>query len=140
MIDFEPKYITFDMHGTLIRWHMADMTPELLADIVPTEQMDYVIHRCEWQCLGEVLHVSASPRYNLMVANDLGIKALGPGRAWGRAGYAGLPLSRVQPPVGPAPAAADLIDKDSGVLGKRTGGGEMEAWASSVGSAMSRCR
>jgi FMN phosphatase YigB (HAD superfamily) len=55
MIDFEPKYITFDMHGTLIRWHMAEMTRELLADIVPADQMDEVIHRFKWQRLDEVL-------------------------------------------------------------------------------------
>jgi hypothetical protein len=34
VIDFESKYITFDMHGMLLRWPMTDMTRDLLADIV----------------------------------------------------------------------------------------------------------
>jgi 2-haloacid dehalogenase len=55
MIDFEPKYITFDMHGTLIRWHMAEMTRKLLADVVPADQMDDVIHSFKWQRLDEVM-------------------------------------------------------------------------------------
>jgi 2-haloacid dehalogenase len=55
MIDFEPKYITFDMHGTLIRWHIADLTRDLLADVVPADQMDEVIQSFKWQRLDEVL-------------------------------------------------------------------------------------
>ncbi len=55
MIDFEPKYISFDMHGTLIRWHIVDMTRKLLADIVPAEQMDEVVASFKWQRLDEVL-------------------------------------------------------------------------------------
>ena len=55
MIDFEPKYITFDMHGTLIRWRIIDMTRELLSDIVPAEQMDEFIAGFKWQRLDEVL-------------------------------------------------------------------------------------
>jgi 2-haloacid dehalogenase len=55
MIDFEPKYITFDMHGTLIRWRIVDLTRKLLADVVPADRMDDVIESFKWQRLDEVL-------------------------------------------------------------------------------------
>jgi 2-haloacid dehalogenase len=55
MIDFEPKYITFDMHGTLIRWHLTDLTRRVLADIVPADRMDDVLWRFKWQRLDEVM-------------------------------------------------------------------------------------
>jgi 2-haloacid dehalogenase len=55
VIDFEPKYITFDMHGTLIRWHIAELTRKLLADVVPAEQMDEVVESFRCQRLDEVL-------------------------------------------------------------------------------------
>ena len=32
MIDFEPKYITFDCYGTLTKFRMADMAREMFAD------------------------------------------------------------------------------------------------------------
>src|SRR6476469_9332295 len=32
MIDFEPKYITFDCYGTLTKFRMADMAREMYAD------------------------------------------------------------------------------------------------------------
>jgi len=56
MIEFEPKYITFDMHGTLIRWHITDLTRKLLADIVPDDRMDEVLQSFKWQRLDEVLN------------------------------------------------------------------------------------
>jgi 2-haloacid dehalogenase len=55
MIDFEPKYITFDMHGTLIRWHIASMTRDLLADVVPADQMDDFVESFKWQRHDEIL-------------------------------------------------------------------------------------
>ena len=55
MLDFEPKYITFDMHGTLIRWHINQMTRELLADVVPADRMGEFIESFRWQRLDEVL-------------------------------------------------------------------------------------
>jgi 2-haloacid dehalogenase len=55
MIDFEPRYITFDMHGTLIRWHITDMTRSLLGDVVPADRMDEFIQSFKWQRLDEVL-------------------------------------------------------------------------------------
>ena len=32
MIDFEPKYITFDCYGTLTKFRMADMAREMYGD------------------------------------------------------------------------------------------------------------
>ena len=55
MLDFEPKYITFDMHGTLIRWHLNDLTRTRLADVVPADQMDDVLKSFNWQRLDEVM-------------------------------------------------------------------------------------
>ena len=55
MIDFEPRFITFDMHGTLIRWHLKHMTRELVADVVPADQMDDFLKSFQWQRYDEVL-------------------------------------------------------------------------------------
>lgn len=51
----EPKYLTFDMHGTLIRWQIRDLTRQLLADVVPADQMDEFIESFKWQRYDEVL-------------------------------------------------------------------------------------
>jgi 2-haloalkanoic acid dehalogenase type II len=40
MIDFEPKFITFDCYGTLTAFGMSAVTRELLADRVPAQQME----------------------------------------------------------------------------------------------------
>lgn len=40
MIDFEPKFITFDMYGTLTAFGMSALTRELMADRVPADRMD----------------------------------------------------------------------------------------------------
>ena len=40
MIDFEPKFITFDCYGTLTAFQMSAVTRELLADRVPPERME----------------------------------------------------------------------------------------------------
>jgi 2-haloacid dehalogenase len=55
MLDFEPKYITFDMHGTLIRWHLVELTRKLLEDVVPADQMNDFIKSFAAQRLDEVL-------------------------------------------------------------------------------------
>jgi 2-haloacid dehalogenase len=55
LFDPEPKYITFDMHGTLIRWQIRELTRQLLADVVPADQMDEFIEGFKWQRLDEVL-------------------------------------------------------------------------------------
>ena len=43
MIDFQPKYITFDCYGTLTRFRMPEMSRELFADRIPAEGMDRFI-------------------------------------------------------------------------------------------------
>lgn len=120
MIDFEPKYITFDCHGTLIRFRMADMTRELYGAEVYAARPESLVHffagyrRDEvlgaWKpyrdvvvnafrrackhvgvpfedqldCNPEdVLHVSSSPRYDLMTARDMGIRH----KAFGNRGH-----------------------------------------------------
>ena len=40
MIEFEPKYITFDCYGTLTAFGMSAVTRELIADRVPAERME----------------------------------------------------------------------------------------------------
>ena len=40
MIEFEPKYITFDCYGTLTAFGMSAVTRELVADRVAAEQME----------------------------------------------------------------------------------------------------
>lgn len=37
MIDFEPKYITFDCYGTLTRFRMAEMTREMYGHLLNAE-------------------------------------------------------------------------------------------------------
>ena len=34
MIEFEPKYITFDCYGTLTKFRMADMTREMFGHLL----------------------------------------------------------------------------------------------------------
>lgn len=43
MIDFEPKYITFDCYGTLTKFHLADMSREMYADRLQGADMDKFI-------------------------------------------------------------------------------------------------
>ncbi|EON14685.1 MULTISPECIES: haloacid dehalogenase type II [Pandoraea] len=40
MIDFEPKFITFDCYGTLVKFRMADMAREIYGDRLQGEAMD----------------------------------------------------------------------------------------------------
>ncbi len=43
MIDFEPKYITFDCYGTLIRFRMADMTRELYGKELDAAKLESLV-------------------------------------------------------------------------------------------------
>ena len=52
---FKPKYITFDCHGTLIRWHLGDMTRATFADRIPTEKMDDFVRDFATYRIDEVL-------------------------------------------------------------------------------------
>jgi 2-haloacid dehalogenase len=52
MIDFEPKFGTFDCYGTLTAFGMSAVTRQLLADRVPGERMedsldDFEAHRLD---------------------------------------------------------------------------------------------
>jgi 2-haloacid dehalogenase len=54
MIDFEPKFITFDCYGTLTAFQMSAVTRELLADRVPPERMEDFLDDFEAYRLDEV--------------------------------------------------------------------------------------
>ena len=55
MIEFEPKYITFDCYGTLTAFGMSAVTRELVADRIPTEQMEDFLDDFEAYRTDEVL-------------------------------------------------------------------------------------
>jgi 2-haloacid dehalogenase len=55
MIDFEPKYVTFDCYGTLTHFQMSALTRELLADLVPVGEMDDFLDDFEVQRFDQVL-------------------------------------------------------------------------------------
>jgi 2-haloacid dehalogenase len=52
---FEPKYITFDMYGTLTHFQMADLARELVADLVPAGRMDEFINDFRVQRIDEIM-------------------------------------------------------------------------------------
>ena len=43
MIDFEPKYITFDCYGTLTKFRLGEMTREMYGDVLQGAEMDQLI-------------------------------------------------------------------------------------------------
>jgi len=55
MIDFEPKYITFDCYGTLTAFGMSAVTRELVADRVPAQGMAEFLDDFEAYRIDEVL-------------------------------------------------------------------------------------
>jgi 2-haloacid dehalogenase len=57
MIEFEPKYITFDMYGTLIAFGMSALTRKLLADRIPADRMDEFIDDFRVNRIDELLGV-----------------------------------------------------------------------------------
>ena len=50
-----PKYISFDCYGTLINFHMGDMTRELFADRVAPDRMDQFVRDFSAYRLDEVM-------------------------------------------------------------------------------------
>ena len=52
---FQPKFITFDCYGTLIRFQMAEMSRKLYADRVPAERMEAFVKDFASYRLDEVL-------------------------------------------------------------------------------------
>jgi len=55
MIEFDPKYITFDCYGTLTAFGMSAVTRELVADRVPSERMEVFLDDFEAYRIDEVL-------------------------------------------------------------------------------------
>ena len=55
MIDFQPKYITFDCYGTLTKFQMSDLARTLFADRIPAEQMEDFVHKFAGYRIDEVL-------------------------------------------------------------------------------------
>lgn len=55
MIEFEPKYITFDCYGTLTAFGMAAVTRQLVADRIPAERMEDFLDDFEAYRIDEVL-------------------------------------------------------------------------------------
>jgi len=55
MIDFDPKYITFDCYGTLTEFGMSAVTRQLLADRIPAKRMDDFLDDFEAHRLDEVM-------------------------------------------------------------------------------------
>jgi 2-haloacid dehalogenase len=55
MIEFEPKYITFDCYGTLTAFGMSAVTRELLGDRVPADRMEDFLDDFEAHRLDEVV-------------------------------------------------------------------------------------
>lgn len=55
MIDFEPKYITFDCYGTLTRFRMADMTRELYGKELDSAKLESLVSAFAGYRLDEVL-------------------------------------------------------------------------------------
>ena len=43
MIDFEPKYITFDCYGTLTKFRMADMTREMFGHVLQGDDLEKLV-------------------------------------------------------------------------------------------------
>jgi 2-haloacid dehalogenase len=80
MATFKPKYITFDCHGTLIRWQIANMTRATFADRIAADKMDAFIRDFATYRIDEVLGAWKSYR-DVMVnsvqrtAKRWGIKA-----------------------------------------------------------------
>jgi 2-haloacid dehalogenase len=55
VIEFQPKYITFDCYGTLTAFGMSALTRELLADRVPADRMEEFLDDFEAYRMDEVM-------------------------------------------------------------------------------------
>ena len=55
--DFKPKFVTFDMNGTLIRFRISDAIREVLGDRLPAEIADDFLQACKAyridECMGD---------------------------------------------------------------------------------------
>jgi 2-haloacid dehalogenase len=69
MIDFEPKYITFDCYGTLTRFRMAEMTRELYGKALDAAKLESLVQFFSGYRRDEVL--GAWKPYRDVVVNAL---------------------------------------------------------------------
>ena len=69
MIDFEPKYITFDCYGTLTKFRMADMAREIYGDRLQGAELEKFVAFFAGYRLDEVL--GAWKPYRDVVVNAL---------------------------------------------------------------------
>ena len=111
MIEFQPKFITFDCYGTLTAFGMSAVTRELLADRVPAEKMEDFLDDFEAFRGDEVL--GANKPYHQLINDALARTA----KLWGiehrdsdgKAIYESVPSWGPHPDV-PEPLAA-LADR-----------------------------
>ena len=55
MIDFQPRYVTFDLYGTLTAFGMSALTRELFSDRIPIGQMEDFVKDFAGYRIDEVL-------------------------------------------------------------------------------------
>jgi 2-haloacid dehalogenase len=99
MIEFEPKYITFDCYGTLTAFGMSAVTRELVADRVPADQMEDFLDDFEAYRIDEVL--GAYKPYHQVITDALARTA----KLWGieHRGSDGKAIYESVPSWGPHP-------------------------------------
>jgi 2-haloacid dehalogenase len=105
VIEFEPKYITFDCYGTLTAFGMSAVTRELLADRVPQDKIEDFLDDFEAYRIDEVL--GAYKPYD-QVINDALARAA---KAWGieHRDSDGRTIYEAVPTWGPHPDVPDAL-------------------------------
>jgi 2-haloacid dehalogenase len=77
MIEFQPKYVTFDCYGTLTAFGMSAVTRELVADRVPADRMEEFLDDFEAYRIDEVM--GAYKPYHQVINDALARTA----KSWG---------------------------------------------------------
>ena len=105
MIEFQPKYITFDCYGTLTAFGMSALTRTLLADRVPAERMDEFLDDFEAYRIDEVM--GAYKPYDQVINDALARTA----RKWGfeHRDADGRALYEAVPTWGPHPDVPEAL-------------------------------
>jgi 2-haloacid dehalogenase len=105
VIEFEPKYITFDCYGTLTAFGMSALTRQLLADRVPQDKIEEFLDDFEAYRIDEVL--GAYKPYD-QVINDALARAA---KAWGieHRDADGRTIYEAVPTWGPHPDVPDAL-------------------------------
>ena len=70
MIDFQPRYVTFDLYGTLTAFGMSALTRELFSDRIPIGQMEDFVKDFAGYRIDEVL--GAYKPYRQVIKDSLG--------------------------------------------------------------------